>query len=133
MIKKIVIRYNCVDNTTKEINISYILDNEINLSFPLLVMREIINNIKENDMLEMPAAIMITTEIRIKENKMFNIEEDIIERSIKKELYKSVINNPNYTNSLIISDLIEFLYNINYYIKELANYDNITKKGISFG
>ncbi len=133
MIKKIVIRYNCVDNTTKEINISYILDSEINLSFPLLVMREIINNIKENDMLEMPAAIMITTEIRIKENKMFNIEEDIIERSIKKELYKSVINNPNYTNSLIISDLIEFLYNINYYIKELANYDNITKKGISFG
>lgn len=132
MVKKIVVCYDCVDNTTEEIDISYILYSQINLSFSLLALREIINKMVENKNLDIPRRIFITLDVSLKKDRFFNSDEEQVERTIKKELYQPNIHNPRFHLSLVISDLMIFLNNITFYMDVLKNFDNMTRAGICF-
>lgn len=132
MVKKIVVCYDCVDNTTEEIDISYILYSQIGLSFSLLALREIINKMVENKNLDIPRRIFITLDVSLKKDRFFNSDEEVVERTIKKELYQPNIHNPGFNLSLVISDLMIFLNDITFYMDVLKNYDNMTRAGICF-
>ena len=129
-IKKLVVRYGYDDeeNKTKNIDISYVLKSDVDMEFPLLVLYEILKQIRENNKLDMPEEIIMTVNIKIKEKRIPYRNEYNIERVIVKKLTKPFIKQ----EYLIISDLSEFLYNIKYHIQELMAYENIKADGITY-
>lgn len=129
-IKKIVVRYgyDSEDNKTKDIDISYILDSDIDMDFPLLTLYEILKQMRENNKLDLPEEIIITVNIKIDDNPIRYCKEYMVERVMIKKIYSPHIRQ----YSLIISDLSDFLYNLRYHIKELEAHENIMAEGITY-
>lgn len=129
-IKKIVVRYgyDSEESKTKDIDISYILDSDIDMDFPLLTLYEILKQMRENNKLDLPEDIIVTVNIKIKENQIPYRNEYNTERVIVKKITKPFIKQEH----LIISDLSDFLYNLRYHIKELEAHENIMAEGITY-
>lgn len=129
-IKKIVVRYSYdnEDDKTKDIDISSILKSDIDMDVPLLALYEILKQIRENNKLGMPEEIIMTVNVKIKENPVIYRNEYVTERVIVKKLEKPFIKQEH----LIISDLSKFLYNLKYHIQELETHENIMADGITY-
>lgn len=129
-IKKIVVRYgyDSEDSKTKDIDISYILDSDIDMDFPLLTLYEILKQMRENNKLDLPEEIIITVNIKIDDKPIRYCKEYMVERVMIKKIYSPHIRQ----YSLIISDLSDFLYNLRYHIKELEAHENIMDEGITY-
>lgn len=129
-IKKIVVRYSYdnEDDKTKDIDISSILKSDIDMDVPLLALYEILKQMRENDKLGMPEEIIVTVNVKIKENPVIYRNEYVTERVIVKKLEKPFIKQEH----LIISDLSKFLYNLKYHIQELETHENIMADGITY-
>ena len=128
-IKKIVVRYGFKDNNnTKDIDIFYILDSDIDMDFPLLTLYEILKQMRENNKLDLPEEIIITVNIKIKEKPIFYRGEKIIERVMIKKL----LNQFNTNDSIIMADLSNFLYNLRYLLQEYEAHENIKADGITY-
>lgn len=128
-IKKIVVRYGFKDNNnTKDIDISSILQSDIKMDFPLLVIYEILKQIRENNELDLPEEIIITVNIKIKEKPIFYRGEKIIECV----MIKNLLNQFNTRDSLIMADLSNFLYNLRYLLQEYEVHENIKADGITY-
>lgn len=129
-IKKIVVRYSYdnEDDKTKDIDISSILKSDIDMDVPLLALYEILKQIRENNKLGMPEEIIVTVNVKIKENPVIYRNEYVTERVIVKKLEKPFIKQEH----LIISDLSKFLYNLKYHIQELETHENIMADGITY-
>lgn len=129
-IKKIVVRYSYdnEDDKTKDIDISSILKSDIDMDVPLLALYEILKQIRENNKLGMPEEIIVTVNVKIKENPGIYRNEYVTERVIVKKLEKPFIKQEH----LIISDLSKFLYNLKYHIQELETHENIMADGITY-
>ena len=98
------------------------------MEFPLLALYEILKQMRENNKLSMPEEIIITVNIKIKEKLIIYCNERVIERVMRKKLDKPLITQ----DSLIIADLIQFLYNLRYHIQEFENHENIIADGITY-
>ena len=128
-IKKIVVRYGFKDNNnTKDIDISSILQSDIKMDFPLLVIYEILKQIRENNELDLPEEIIITVNIKIKEKPIFYRGEKIIECV----MIKNLLNQFNTKDSIIMADLSNFLYNLRYLLQEYEAHENIKADGITY-
>lgn len=128
-IKKIVVRYGFKDNNnTKDIDISSILQSDIKMGFPLLVIYEILKHIRENNELDLPEEIIITVNIKIKEKPIFYRGEKIIECV----MIKNLLNQFNTRDSIIMADLSNFLYNLKYLLQEYEAHENIKADGITY-
>lgn len=128
-IKKIVVRYGFKDNNnTKDIDISYILDSDIDMDFPLLTLYEILKQMRENNKLDLPEEIIITVNIKIKEKPIFYRGEKIIECV----MIKNLLNQFNTKDSIIMADLSNFLYNLRYLLQEYEAHENIKADGITY-
>ena len=113
---------------TKDIDISSILKSDIDMDVPLLALYEILKQIRENNKLGMPEEIIVTVNVKIKENPVIYRNEYVTERVIVKKLEKPFIKQEH----LIISDLSKFLYNLKYHIQELETHENIMADGITY-
>lgn len=128
-IKKIVVRYGFKDNNnTKDIDISSILQSDIKMDFPLLVIYEILKQIRENNELDLPEEIIITVNIKIDDKPIRYCKEYMVERVMIKKIYSPHIRQ----DSLIISDLSDFLYNLRYLLQEYEAHENIKADGITY-
>ena len=129
-IKKIVVRYgyDSEESKTKDIDISYILDSDIDMDFPLLTLYEILKQMRENNKLDLPEEIIITVNIKIDDKPIRYCKEYMVERVMIKKIYSPHIKQ----DSLIISDLSDFLYNLRYLLQEYEAHENIKADGITY-
>lgn len=141
-IKKIVVRYNYnkeindsyhddtnESNTTKYIDISYVLDSDIDMDFPLLALHEMLRKMREDSNLGLPNSVIITLDIKLDENRITRTDEKIIRRVMVKKLDKPFWINDE---SIIIADLANFLYNLQYFVNQYEAHENIMNQGISY-
>ena len=84
---------------------------------------------REDSNLGLPNSVIITLDIKLDENRITRTDEKIIRRVMVKKLDKPFWINDE---SIIIADLANFLYNLQYFVNQYEAHENIMNQGISY-
>lgn len=129
-ITDILVKFTTSDNEKdKEYNITYTLNKKSHHDIGFLLLNEIFNIMLMDDKIKIssPKEIIITVTTDIKANDIYYTPARKVTKQIVKSFSKIFIND-----TVVLKEMMDFLFNLEWYIQELENHINIKEKHVYF-